>query len=78
VHNLNFPYPCRPDTAVQRTVPAQVHVPGLFSPQADDGSHRLLWGKIHDVSPAAPLTDIKCLEQGSISHTVLDYRRLGH
>ncbi len=78
VHNLNFPIPCRPDTAVKRTVPAQVHVPGLFSPQADDGSHRLLWGNIHDVSPADPLTDIKCLEQGFISHTILDYRKLGH
>ncbi|HET7534844.1 MAG TPA: 5'/3'-nucleotidase SurE [Candidatus Didemnitutus sp.] len=78
VHNLNFPIPCRPDTAVKRTVPAQVQVPGLFSPQADDGSHRLMWGNIHDVSPAEPLTDIKCLEQGFISHTVLDYRKLGH
>jgi 5'-nucleotidase len=78
VHNLNFPHPCFADTAVHRTVPAQVHVPGLFSPAADDGSHRLLWGNINDVSPAAPLTDIKCLEQGLISHTVLDYRKLGH
>ena len=78
VHNVNFPYPCRPDTAVQRTVPAHVHVPGLFSPQADDGSHRLLWGKIDDVSPPAPLTDVRCLAQGLISHSVLDYRRLGH
>ena len=78
VHNLNFPFPCRPDTPVCRTVPAQVHAPGLFSPAADDGSHRLLWGKIVDVSPADPLTDIKCLEQGGISHTVLDYRKLGH
>lgn len=78
VHNLNFPYPCLPGTPLQRTVPARVHVPGLFSPAADDGSHRLLWGKIHDVSPAEPLTDIKCLERGEISHSVLDYRRLGH
>ncbi len=78
VHNLNFPYPCRPDTAVRPTVPAQVQVPGLFSPQADDGSHRLLWGNIIDVSPAEPLTDVRCLAQGNISHTTLDYRRLGH
>ncbi|MEY3773507.1 MAG: 5-nucleotidase SurE [Verrucomicrobiota bacterium] len=78
VHNINSPYPCTPGSPVHRTVPARVQVPGLFSPAADDGSHRLLWGKIHDVSPAEPLTDIKCLEQGAISHTVLDYRRLGH
>lgn len=77
IHNLNFPFPCRPDTELRRTVPAHVHAPGLFSPAADDGSHRLLWGKIIDVSPAAPLTDIKCLELQYISHSVLDYRRLG-
>ena len=78
IHNLNFPFPCLPDTAVRRTVPARVHAPGLFSPAADDGSHRLLWGNIVDVSPADPLTDIACLEQGHISHCVLDYRKLGH
>ncbi|MBI2814903.1 MAG: 5'/3'-nucleotidase SurE [Opitutae bacterium] len=78
VHSLNFPLPCAPDTRVLRTVPAQVHVPKLFSPAADDGSHRLLWGQILDVSPPEPLTDVQCLAQGCISHTVLDYRRLGH
>lgn len=78
VHNVNFPLPCTAATPVRRTVPAQVHVPGLFSPAADDGSHRLVWGSIIDVSPAEPLTDVRCLEQGAISHTVLDYRRLGH
>lgn len=78
VHNFNFPLPCTAATPVCRTVPAQVHVPGLFSPAADDGSHRLVWGNIVDVSPPAPLTDVKCLEQGGISHCVLDYRKLGH
>ena len=78
IHNFNFPFPCQPTTPCRRTVPAHVQVPGLFSPAADDGSHRLLWGKIHDVSPAEPLTDIKCLERGEISHTILDYRKLGH
>ena len=78
VHNFNFPFPCVADTSVCRTVPAQVHAPGLFSPAADDGSHRLIWGSIVDVSPPEPLTDIGCLEQGNISHSVLDYRKLGH
>jgi len=78
VHNLNFPFPCRPDTLVQRTVPAHVQAPGLFTPAAADSSHRLIWGDIIDVTPGGPLTDITCLEQGHISHAVLDYRRLGH
>jgi 5'-nucleotidase len=78
VHNCNFPYPCRADSPVRRTVPARVHVPGLFCPDADDGSHRLIWGNIRDISPAEPMTDRACLAAGHISHTVLDYSCLGH
>ncbi|MFI5335478.1 MAG: 5'/3'-nucleotidase SurE [Opitutales bacterium] len=77
VHNVNFPLPCRPDTPVRRTVPARLLVPGLFSPAADDGTHRLLWHKGEDLSPAEPLSDVACLERGWISHTVLDYGKLG-
>ena len=78
VHNLNFPFPCSGDTPMYRTVPAQVNAPGLFSPATADGSHRLLWGDVIDVSPAGTLTDLQCLAQGGISHTVLDYRKIGH
>ena len=77
VHNLNFPLPCRPDTPVKRTVPAQVAMPGLFSPAADDGTHRLVFRQGDDLSPPQPLTDRAALAQGFISHTVLDYRKLG-
>jgi 5'-nucleotidase len=78
VHNLNFPIPCKPDTEVKRTVPAHFFVPGLFSPPDDDGRHKLIWCDGEDVSPPEPLADIKCIESGFISHTVLDYRKLGH
>lgn len=78
VHNVNFPFPCRADTPVKRTVPAQFFVPGLFSPADDDGTHRLIWTVGQDVSPAEPLSDIVCVGAGCISHTVLDYRKLGH
>ena len=77
VHNVNFPYPCHPDTPLKATVPAQFFVPGLFSPAADDGTHRLIWTAGEDVSPPEPLTDLRCVASGAISHTVLDYRRLG-
>lgn len=77
VHNINFPFPCRPDTAMQRTVPAHFFVPGLFSAPDANGRHKLIWTKGRDVSPAGQLTDLKCLESGCISHTILDYRRLG-
>jgi len=78
VHNVNFPAQCRADTALRRTVPARLFVPGLFSPRDDDGTHRLIWKIGEDVSPKEPLTDRACLAAGLISHTVLDYTRLGH
>ncbi len=77
VHNVNFPSDCRADTPVRRTVPAQVVVPRLFSPASDDGTHRLIFRLGEDLSPATPLTDRAALADGCISHSVLDYTRLG-
>jgi 5'-nucleotidase len=77
VHNVNFPLPCGADTPVRRTVPAQVVVPRLFSPAADDGTHRLIFRLGEDLSPAGLATDRAALAAGCISHTVLDYTRLG-
>lgn len=77
VHNVNFPLPCDPATPVRRTIPAQVVVPGLFTPANDDGTHRLVFRLGEDLSPAEPLTDRAALAAGWISHSVLDYRKLG-
>jgi len=77
VHNVNFPLNCAPLSVVHRTVPARVVVPGLFSPAADDGTHRLVFRLGDDLSPKGPLTDRSALSKGYISHTVLDYTRLG-
>lgn len=77
VHNVNFPLLCRADTPVRRTVPAQVIVPKLFSPAMDDGTHRLIWNVGDDLSPTGLATDRQALQAGMISHTVLDYTKLG-
>lgn len=77
VHNVNFPLPCHADSAVRRTVPARVIVPKLFSPANDDGTHRLVFRHGEDFSPPEPLTDRAALAAGFISHTVLDYTRIG-
>ena len=77
VHNVNFPYPCRPDTELRRTVPAHFSVPGLFTPADDQGRHKLIWTEGRDLSPAELQTDLKTVEAGFISHSVLDYRKLG-
>jgi 5'-nucleotidase len=77
VHNVNFPLHCASTSQVRRTVPARVVVPGLFSAAADDGTHRLIFRLGDDLSPPEPLTDRAALADGYISHTVLDYRKLG-
>jgi 5'-nucleotidase len=77
VHNVNFPLHCEATSPVRRTVPARVVVPGLFSAAADDGTHRLIFRLGDDLSPTEPLTDRAALADGHISHTVLDYRKLG-
>ena len=77
VHNVNFPLNCGAESNVRRTVPARVVVPGLFSPAADDGTHRLVFRLGDDLSPPGLLTDRAALSDGFISHTLLDYTRLG-
>jgi 5'-nucleotidase len=77
VHNLNFPYPCTRASELRRTVPARLMLPGLFSPQAEDGTHRLVFKLGDDTSPEDPLTDRAALDRGFISHTVLDFSKLG-
>lgn len=77
VHNVNFPLRCHAATELRRTVPARVVVPGLFSPAADDGTHRLVFRHGDDCSPPEPFTDRAALAAGFISHSLLDYTRLG-
>lgn len=77
VHNVNFPLPCHAHSEVRRTVPARVVVPGLFSPAGDDGTHRLIFRLGDDLSPPEPLTDRAALATGFISHSVLDYKKIG-
>lgn len=76
VHNLNFPRPCSATSRLIRTVPARVIVPGLFSPAADDGTHRFVFADAIDQSPTDLVTDKATVAAGHISHSVLDYSRL--
>jgi 5'-nucleotidase len=77
IHNINFPLPCTLQTRVKRTVPAHMMVPGLFSPRGDDGKHNLKFKSGDDVSPTELITDKAAIAQGFISHSVLDYTKLG-
>lgn len=77
VHNVNFPFPCHAHSEMRRTVPARVVVPALFSPAADDGTHRFVFNLGEDLSPAEPLSDRAALAAGHISHSILDFQKLG-
>jgi 5'-nucleotidase len=77
VHNVNFPYPCTEDAEIRRTVPARFLLPGLFSPQAADGTHKLVFKLGDQIDQPGPLTDHAALEAGFISHSVLDFAKLG-
>jgi 5'-nucleotidase len=52
-------------------------LPGLFSPQPENGAHQLVFKLGEDTSPQSPMTDRAALEAGLISHTVLDFSKLG-
>jgi 5'-nucleotidase len=77
VHNVNFPWGCTPDSEVRRTVPAKVLLSGLFSARDAEGAHRLVFKAGVDRSPASPMTDRAALQAGFISHSVLDFSKLG-
>lgn len=77
VHNVNFPLPCTAASSAVRTVPAQVVIPRLFTAACVNGTHSLRFHPGEDISPAEPFTDRAALAAGHISHTVLDYTRLG-
>jgi 5'-nucleotidase len=78
VHNFNYPFPCRALAPVLRTVPARRLLPRLFGAPDSAGLHRFAYHPGEDISPPEPLSDNAALSSGAISHTVLDYSRLGH
>lgn len=78
VQNVNFPYVCRADSPLCRTIPSRVLVPNLFTPANENGTYRFQYSeRREDLSPEGALTDTAALEKGCISHTTLDYTALG-
>ena len=99
VHNLNYPNPLRPDAIVERTVPGDAVLGGLFGPihdaeppaeaasqfdqivseqspasQSRTFSFRYQYGQ---VLPNPHRTDRAAIAAGNISHSVLDFGRIG-
>jgi 5'-nucleotidase len=79
VHNINFPYPCTP--ASQRcaaTVPAQSPASrGSSARRPTTAPTASSSSSATTPRPRAPMTDRAALDAGYISHTVLDFSKLG-
>lgn len=75
VHNYNFPRHCGADTPVEDAVPAELRFGSLYE-QVVPGTFRFRWNDGENLSPTGS-TDLETLARGAISHTVIDYTRLG-
>jgi len=75
VHNYNFPARCTAATPVVRTGPADVRAGALFAPSGAN-AYRFRWSDGR-VLPTSGDTDRDALHRGEISHTLLDFSRLG-
>ena len=76
VHNLNFPAVVTDDTPIQRTQLSNMRLGPLFKAQKD-GRYAFAFPERRESVFAPDDSDVSCLQRGDISHTVLDYRKLG-
>lgn len=74
VHNINFPIGTRPTTEWRRTIPVNMKMRGLFEKKGEEYFFRYRPGVMPDDYPG---TDIHALEEGFISHSVIDFTRMG-
>lgn len=74
VHNLNFPSTTQDDTAWERTVPAHLRLGSLYA--RDTHGFSFIWSEGEIIGRRTD-TDVACIERGNISHTEVDFARLG-
>jgi 5'-nucleotidase len=75
VHNLNYPSDTTSRTPVERTVPAHLRFGTLFA--KDTHGYTFRWNDGDELSGRSD-TDVAAIERGSISHTIVDFTRLGN
>ena len=73
VHNLNFPAANIANAETRSTVPAPFRANSLFQKNGD--AFTFDYQPLHDV-PTAALTDREALDQGFISHSIIDFSKL--
>ncbi len=73
VHNINFPVGTCAETAVRQTRPARFQPGALFVP-CSETAYRFQYNPAKETFPAD--SDLGCLAEGCISHSVLDFGSL--
>lgn len=77
VHNLNYPMPMSEKAELKRTVPADAVLGGLFGPDQTDRSVYNFRYQFGQILQSQHLTDRACLANGDVSHSILDFGRIG-
>ena len=72
VRNINFPIQTHAHTPVKTTKPAQLSVGSLFTKHTDQSSFQFCYPQ-REKGPLPKNTDLACIKQGHISHSILQY-----
>ncbi|NEQ68738.1 MAG: 5'/3'-nucleotidase SurE [Symploca sp. SIO2D2] len=73
VQNFNFPYTPLETAQIRLTVPARKVSKALF--EKTENAFTFSYNAMED-RPISQLTDLACLQEGDISHSILDYTKL--
>jgi 5'-nucleotidase len=75
VANINFPASTRDDSPIEATVPAKIHLGSLYA-ETSPGKYSFRYSDGITLKPD-PQSDRAALDRGSISHSTLDFGRIG-
>lgn len=75
VRNINFPENTTPNTAIEETFPAKINLGSLFA-QTSPGKFAFRFSAGTEIESSSN-SDRAALERGSISHSLLDFSKIG-
>ncbi len=75
VHNLNYPFQPRRPYELRLTIPAQLREMSLYE-KGENGQFQFHY-KAGEPLPSAGLTDREAIENGLVSHSILNFSALG-
>lgn len=75
VHNVNFPYPVTISTPIEHTIPDRRGIGGLFKHIGED-TYQFSFAQSKRLNTSEKLTDYDCVNQGSISYSLLNFSKI--